>query len=95
MRWRRVCCWRCKIAVRKTGGYNVTYLVVSTPEGELKEARRELDFLGAFKADLRSFTRYYEFMSQLVDYDSTLSRMLANHRRYVSAVHSPSTTSDR
>ncbi len=43
--------WRCKIAVRKTGGYNVTYLVVSTPEGELKEARMPVDvYLGVVAA---------------------------------------------
>jgi len=30
-----------------------------------------MDALGIFKADLISFSRYYEFMSQIVDYDST------------------------
>lgn len=34
-----------------------------------KAAKRELDALGLFKADLVAFTRYYEFMSQIVDYD--------------------------
>ena len=47
-------------------------MLIANAEGELKEARKELDFLGGFKADLRSFTRYYEFMSQIVDYDGRL-----------------------
>jgi len=34
-------------------------VLIANAEGELKE----LDFLGGFKADLRSFTRSYEFMS--------------------------------
>ncbi len=37
--------YRCKIAVRKTqaGGYNVSYLVVRAPDGEMKEARMPID----------------------------------------------------
>ncbi len=43
--------WRCKIAVRKTGGYNVTYLVVRSPSGEMKEARMPIDvYLGIVAA---------------------------------------------
>ncbi len=44
--------------------------MIANAEADLKEAQRELDALGMFKADLLSLTRYYEFMSQIVDYDS-------------------------
>ncbi len=43
---------------------------IANADNDLKEAQRELDALGMFKADLLSLTRYYEFMSQIVDYDS-------------------------
>lgn len=45
-------------------------VLIGNAENELKEATKELDALGTFKADLRSFSRTYEFMSQIVDYDS-------------------------
>src|SRR5690606_34816795 len=45
-------------------------VLIANAEGDLKEAKKELDALGLFKADLLTFTRYYEFMSQIVDYDS-------------------------
>ncbi len=44
---------------------------IANAEGDMKEARKDLYARGFFKADLVSFTRYYEFMSQIVDYDST------------------------
>ncbi len=43
---------------------------IANAETEMKGAKRELDGLGIFKADLMSFRRYYEFMSQIVDYES-------------------------
>jgi len=42
-----------------------------------------LDALGMFKADLVSFTRYYEFMSQIVDYDSTDLERLSLFARHL------------
>jgi len=45
----------------------------------MNEAKKELDALGMFKADLVSFTRYYKFMSQIVDYDSTASKSLTQY----------------
>jgi NAD+ synthase len=43
--------YRCKIAVRKTGSYNVTYLVIESPSGERKEARMPIDvYLGVVAA---------------------------------------------
>lgn len=52
-------------------------------EGELNDAKKQLDALGSFKADLRSFTRYYEFMSQIVDYDSTDLEKLSLYTRHL------------
>ena len=49
---------------------------IANAEADLKEAKEEIDGLGMFKADLVSLTRYYEFMSQICDYESTdLERM--------------------
>ncbi|KLU05722.1 Type I restriction-modification system, restriction subunit R [Rhodopirellula islandica] len=44
---------------------------IANSEGDMNEAKKEMDALGVFKSDLISFSRYYEFMSQIVDYDST------------------------
>ena len=49
----------------------------------MKEAKKELDALGMFKADLVSFTRYYEFMSQIIDYDSTDLEKLSLYARHL------------
>ena len=43
---------------------------IANTESEMKESKLELDALGLFKADLVTFTRYYESMSQIIDYDS-------------------------
>src|SRR5690606_29106518 len=58
-------------------------VLIASAEGELKDATKELDMLGSFKADLRSFTRYYEFMSQIVDYDSTDLEKLSLFTRHL------------
>jgi NAD+ synthase len=43
--------WRCKIAARKTGGYNLFYLVVQAPDGTRQEARMPADvYLGVVAA---------------------------------------------
>jgi NAD+ synthase len=43
--------YRCKIAVRKVGGYNVSYLVIRSPDGVQKEARMPIDvYLGVVAA---------------------------------------------
>ena len=49
----------------------------------MKQARLELDSLVLFKADLVTFTRYYEFMSQIVDYDSHDLEMLSLYARHL------------
>ncbi len=56
---------------------------IANAEGEMKGAKKELDALGIFKADLVSFTRYYEFMSQIVDYDSTNLEKLNLYARHL------------
>ncbi len=56
---------------------------MANAEGEMKQAKKELDALGIFKADLVSFTRYYEFMSQIVDYDSTDLEKLNLYARHL------------
>ena len=56
---------------------------IANAEGEMKNAKKELDALGIFKADLVSFARYYEFMSQIVDYDSTDLEKLNLYARHL------------
>jgi len=56
---------------------------IANAEGDLKEAKKELDALGIFKADLVSFARYYEFMSQICDYDSTDLEKLNLYARHL------------
>jgi len=57
---------------------------IANAEGEMKDTKKELDALGMFKADLVSFTRYYEFMSQIVDYASTDLEKLSLYARHLS-----------
>ncbi|MFZ4662545.1 MAG: type I restriction endonuclease subunit R [Caldilineaceae bacterium] len=58
-------------------------IFLANAEADLKMAQRELDALGLFKADLVAFTRYYEFMSQIVDYDSRDLEMLSLYARHL------------
>jgi len=44
-------------------------VLIANAENEFTEAKKERDGLEIFKKDLGSFTRFYEFMSQIVDYD--------------------------
>ena len=56
---------------------------ITNTETEMKESKRELDALGLFKADLVTFTRYHEFMSQIVDYDSHDLEKLSLYARHL------------
>jgi len=56
---------------------------VANAEGEMKDAKKELDALGIFKGDLVSFTRFYEFISQVVDYGSTDLEKLNVYARHL------------
>ena len=45
-------------------------VLIANAERSLKECKKEKDALEIFKKDLGTFVRFYEFMSQIVDYDS-------------------------
>ena len=44
-------------------------VLIANAENEFSEAKKARDGLEIFKKDLGSFTRFYEFMSQIVEYD--------------------------
>jgi type I restriction enzyme R subunit len=44
-------------------------LLIANAESEQRDAKGRKDALDLFKKDLGTFTRFYEFMSQIVDYD--------------------------
>jgi type I restriction enzyme R subunit len=44
-------------------------VLIGNTEATLNECKREKDALELFKKDLGTFVRYYEFISQIVDYD--------------------------
>ncbi|AUX86945.1 restriction endonuclease subunit R [Acinetobacter sp. ACNIH2] len=44
-------------------------VLIANAENEFAEAKKARDALEIFKKDLGSFTRFYEFMSQIVEYD--------------------------
>jgi type I restriction enzyme, R subunit len=69
-------------------------VLIANAEGELKAATKELDALGMFKADLVSFVRYYEFMSQIVDYDSTDLEKLSLYARHLAPLLREKTPQD-
>ncbi|MFC1681635.1 type I restriction endonuclease subunit R, partial [Pseudomonadota bacterium] len=56
---------------------------IANAEADMKEAKLELDSLALFKTDLVTFTRYYEFMSQIVDYDSHDLEKLSLYARHL------------
>lgn len=44
-------------------------VLIANAENSLKDCKQEKDALEIFKKDLGTFVRFYEFMSQIVDYD--------------------------
>ncbi len=56
---------------------------MANTENDLKEAAKQRDALVMLKADLVSFVRYYDFMSQIVDYDSTDLEKLSLFARHL------------
>lgn len=50
---------------KKTGDV----VLIANAETSFKDCKQEKDRLEIFKKDLGSFTRFYEFMSQIADYD--------------------------
>lgn len=45
-------------------------VLIANAENEFADAKKARDALEIFKKDLGSFTRFYEFMSQIVEYDN-------------------------
>ncbi len=58
-------------------------VLIANAENSLKECKKEKDALEIFKKDLGSFTRFYEFMSQIVDYDDIGLEKLSLYARYL------------
>ena len=56
---------------------------IANAETDMKASKLEVDALGLFKSDLVTFTRYYEFMSQIVDYDSHDLEKLSLYARHL------------
>lgn len=58
-------------------------VLIANAENSLKDCQKEKDALEIFKKDLGSFTRFYEFMSQIVDYDDTDLEKLSLYARHL------------
>lgn len=58
-------------------------VLIANAENSFKEIRTEKDSLELFKKDLGSFTRFYEFMSQIVDYDDKELEKLSLYARHL------------
>lgn len=64
---------------KKTGNA----VLIANAEKSFKECRKEKDRLEIFKKDLGSFTRFYEFMSQIVDYNDKDLEKLSLYARHL------------
>ncbi len=58
-------------------------VLMANAENSFKDCKKEKDALEIFKKDLGSFTRFYEFMSQIVDYDDKELEKLSLFARYL------------
>ena len=58
-------------------------VLMANAEASFKDCKEEKDRLEIFKKDLGSFTRFYEFMSQIVDYDDKELEKLSLYARYL------------
>jgi type I restriction enzyme R subunit len=58
-------------------------VLLANAENSLKECRKEKDALILFKKDLGTYVRYYEFMSQIVDYDNKALEKLSLYARHL------------
>lgn len=56
-------------------------VLVANAESAFKAAKKEKDALEIFKKDLGTFVRFYEFMSQIVDYDDPNLEKLSLYAR--------------
>ncbi|SFN24763.1 type I restriction enzyme, R subunit [Izhakiella capsodis] len=64
---------------RKTGDI----VLITNAENTFKECEKEKSKLDIFKKDLGSFVRFYEFMSQIVDYDDKNLEKLSLFARHL------------
>ncbi len=60
---------------------NTDTVLVANAENSFKECKKEKDALEIFKKDLGTFVRFYEFMSQIVDYDNKELEKLSLYAR--------------
>ena len=58
-------------------------VLIANAETSFKECKQEKERLEIFKKDLGSFTRFYEFMSQLVEYDDKELEKLSLFARHL------------
>ncbi|KES13745.1 Type I site-specific restriction-modification system, R subunit or related helicase [Snodgrassella alvi SCGC AB-598-P14] len=58
-------------------------VIIDNAQTSLNEAKKEKDRLEIFKKDLGSFSRFYEFMSQLVNYEDIRLEKLNLYARYL------------
>jgi type I restriction enzyme R subunit len=56
-------------------------VLITNAENSFKECKKEKDALEIFKKDLGTFVRFYEFMSQIVDYDNKELEKLSLYAR--------------
>jgi type I restriction enzyme R subunit len=56
-------------------------VLIANAENSFKECKQEKDALEIFKKDLGTFVRFYEFMSQIVDYDDKELEKLSLYAR--------------
>lgn len=56
-------------------------VLIANAENALKETKKEKDRFEIFKKDLGTFVRFYEFMSQIVDYDDKELEKLSLYAR--------------
>lgn len=58
-------------------------VLIANAEDSFKQARTAMSALDIFKKDLGGFSRFYEFMSQIVDYDDKELEILSLYARYL------------
>ncbi|WP_303702472.1 hypothetical protein, partial [Pseudomonas aeruginosa] len=64
---------------KKTGDV----VLITNAENTFKDCEKEKSKLDIFKKDLGSFVRFYEFMSQIVDYDDKNLEKLSLFARHL------------
>lgn len=58
-------------------------VLIANAENSLKACKQEKDALEIFKKDLGTYVRFYEFMSQIVDYDDKDLEKLSQYARHL------------